>query len=211
MRITSPAISISDIWDALVADYGDAGTYGLLLETNLDGKVSLAKADVSVLEGRLSAARALKLDNLDNIDSSLKELFYEHFGTTIDDDPDLVVSGTVTNPDNLVANSIGTSPTWDTIAEYVELTFEAPAYIKQLRTFGHNSNNNDGRAKLQAYVDGSWVDVLEGIVAQEYVWSSWTNLTTPSTAMKWRFTLTTVDTGQATSFRELELKGVKIG
>ena len=49
MRVTSPASEIKDIWDALTAAYGAAGTYGLLIETNLDSKVSLAKADVSAL------------------------------------------------------------------------------------------------------------------------------------------------------------------
>lgn len=58
MRVTSPAVTIKDIWDALVADYGAAGTYGLLLETNLDGKVSEAKADLTTLE----TAVALYLD-----------------------------------------------------------------------------------------------------------------------------------------------------
>lgn len=71
MRVTSPAVTIKDIWDALVADYGIAGSYGLLLETNLDAKVSLAKADLTTLETRLSAARATKLDNLDALLSSL--------------------------------------------------------------------------------------------------------------------------------------------
>ena len=46
MRVTSPAVTIKAIWDALVAEYGVAGSYGLLLETNLDAKVSLAKAKI---------------------------------------------------------------------------------------------------------------------------------------------------------------------
>jgi len=64
MRITSPAVTIKDIWDALTADYGAAGTYGLLVETNLDAPVSGAKADLTTLETRLSAARATALDEL---------------------------------------------------------------------------------------------------------------------------------------------------
>jgi len=64
MRVTHPAVTIKAIWDALTAEYGIAGSYGLLLETNLDAKVSLAKADLTTLEARLSAIRAGYLDNL---------------------------------------------------------------------------------------------------------------------------------------------------
>ena len=62
MRISSPAVTIKDIWDALTADYGAAGTYGLLVETNLDAPVSGAKADLTTLESRLTAVRAAFLD-----------------------------------------------------------------------------------------------------------------------------------------------------
>lgn len=64
MRVTAPPVTIKDIWDALTVTYGAAGTYGLLMETNLDSKVSLAKADLTTLETRLSAARATALDEL---------------------------------------------------------------------------------------------------------------------------------------------------
>ena len=62
MRVTSPAIDVKDVWDALVATFGAAGTYGLLLETQLDAPVSGAKADLTTLETRLSAIRAGYLD-----------------------------------------------------------------------------------------------------------------------------------------------------
>jgi len=104
MRVTSPAVTIKTIWDALVADYGAAGTYALLLETqldapvsgakadltvleaavalNLDSKVSLAKADLTNLETRLSAARAGYLDELaaGNIPTDLSNLVTNYLG-----------------------------------------------------------------------------------------------------------------------------------
>ena len=64
MRVTSPAVTVKDIWDALTVTYGVAGSYGALVETNLDSKVSLAKADLTTLETRLTAARAVALDEL---------------------------------------------------------------------------------------------------------------------------------------------------
>lgn len=70
MRVTSPAVTIKDIWDALVASYVAAGSFGKLLNDNLDAPVSGAKADLTTLETRLSAARATKLDNLDATVSS---------------------------------------------------------------------------------------------------------------------------------------------
>lgn len=233
MRITSPAVSVKDIWDALVADYGVAGSYGLLVETYLDGKVSLAKADLSTLETRLSAARAgflANLDNaellnipdltnltptrqayLDNIDSSLLELFYEHFGSTVDDFAGATIGGTVTDPEKLVDNNVGLAPTWDTINEYVEFTFDSSVYIKEFRVHGHGSNNEDGRASIQAFIAGVWTDVKTAIPSRPSGWSAWGDLTTPSVAAMWRFKLTTVDTGTAASYQELELKGVKVG
>lgn len=61
MRITAPPVTIKDIWDAQTALFGVAGSYGFLMETNLDSKVSLAKADVSALalEASLTAVAAL--------------------------------------------------------------------------------------------------------------------------------------------------------
>jgi len=95
MRTTAPTILVKDIWNALTAEYGVAGSYGKLLEDYidakisevhkqvcsgadpadsigrriydyLDSKVSLAKADLTTLETRLSEARAGYLDNLNN-------------------------------------------------------------------------------------------------------------------------------------------------
>jgi len=212
MRVTAPPVSIKEIWDAQTALFGVAGSYGLLVETNLDSKVSLAKADLTTLETRLSAARATKLDNLDNIDASLKELFYEHFGFTVDDDPDLTTSGTATMPESLVDNDTGTVAGFPVLGNYVEILFEAPAYIKQYRIYSHGGSNGTGRFKLQAYVAGAWVNAKTGIPTVAGAWSAWTDLTSPQTSIRWRLEVTTLDTGDAqTRQYELELKGVKIG
>ena len=212
MRVTSPAVTIKAIWDALVADYGVAGSYGLLLETNLDGKVSLAKADLSTLETRLTAARAAKLDNLDNIDSSLKELFYEAFKAEVDDFPGVVATGTATNPENLIDNDTATVATMLAVDIYVEVDLKAPCYVKEVRHYGSATINGDGRFKVQAFVEGAWIDVKTDIPQRAASWSSWIALTTPSMARLWRWTVTTVDTGaDKNRTGKLELRGVRIG
>lgn len=83
MRVNAPGLTVKDVWDALTATYGVAGSYAKLIEDNLDSQVSLAKADLSTLETRLSAARALLLDNLDapiaaTVAALLDELAKDH-------------------------------------------------------------------------------------------------------------------------------------
>lgn len=257
MRVTAPPVTIKDIWDALVADYGVTASYGLLLETNLDSKVSLAKADVSALAtaAALTAAKAVidaividtagiagaamrgtdsvpttpqrgtdgaalasaytagRAAYLDNIDSSLKELFYEHFGSMVDDLPDLVVTGTATNFANLTDNDTATNALFDDVNDYVEINFYTPVYIKEFRHFGEPGPSGNGRYKIQAYIDGSWTDVKTAIVVQGDSWSSWISLTTPSVAIQWRVIATTLDTGWTNrNFAgEFEFKGVRLG
>jgi len=372
LRVTSPAIDVKDVWDALVATYGTAGTYGLLLETqldapvsgakadltvletavalNLDSKVSLAKADLTTLESRLSAARATALDELlagnlptdltnlgtaigaipttmvgtnnaalasalvthatalgthdtgiaadiaalitsylnhgthglpqidtelgtlatavgaipttmvgtnnaalasawtaalatilgnfsaanigylaninnanlatipaisaerigylDNIDASLKDLFYEHFQTSVDDLPNVTTSGD-TGYANLIDNDVGVGMNLATSTREAIINFGGPCYIKKLRHYGDAGNDQSCTAKLLAYVDGAWVDALRGIVTVGATWSSWLDLDTPRTAIEWKFISDTF-TGPE-NFGELELSGIRIG
>lgn len=211
MRVTAPPVTIKDIWDALTVTYGVAGSYGLLMETNLDAPVSTAGANLTTLETRLSAARATKLDNLDNIDAGLKDLFYEHFGTTVDDLPDITGSGTVDHPTFIINNDIGTGePNW-LINEYAEFNFVGPTYIKEIRLYGSSTCTGNGRYKLE-YYDGTWKTAKTALVQPQTEWSAWTALTTPAVAIRWKLTCTTQDSGANQGWlMEMELKGVRIG
>lgn len=145
------------------------------------------------------------------LDANLADTFYENFGSLLDDSADLVATGDVTGAADVVDGGFTASPTWDTINEYAEFTWEAAAYIKKFRHYGHGSNHADGRFKLQAFIDGVWTDVHTGIVTVLNVWSSWITVATPSAAYRWRLVCTTVDTGTPASLNEIELGGVKIG
>ena len=256
MRVTSPAVTIKDIWDALVADYGVAGSYGLLLETNLDGKVSEAKADVSALAleatvdavgaiataieadttgiagaamrgtdaaalasawtaalatilGNLSATR---IGYLDNIDSSLKQLFWEHFHSCVDDLVDVAASGTATDPTNAIDNDTATQFTMDAVDEYVEIDLKAPTYIKEFRYYGNDAHNQDGEYKIEGWAVDSWIEVKTGVATRLGSWSAWTGLAPPYVVTKIRITATALDTAASQNVgREWEFKGVRIG
>lgn len=68
------------VWNAATASYGSAGSYGLLVEANLDtnvgsrlstaGYTAPDNAGITTLTGRLTAGRATNLDNLDATVSS---------------------------------------------------------------------------------------------------------------------------------------------
>ena len=307
MRVSSPAIEIKDIWDALTAAYGAAGTYGLLIETNLDGKVSdtkavvdankvlidlnldskvsLAKADLTTLETRLSAIRAGYLDELaaanlptdiiaiinalaaiptvmvgtngaalasawtaglatilgnftstiigylnnvnlgtipnistlsparigylDNIDMSLKELFYEHFASTVDDVSGAEASGTAVEPFEAIDNNLVTKILFD-VNQYVDINIGRVAYCKRARFYWDDAGSVANRYSLQAYVNGSWVTALTAIEDLGVTgWGEWLTFPIARTAFLWRFKCTVDDTNARIG--ELELEGVTVG
>ncbi len=148
---------------------------------------------------------------LDNIDASLKELFYEHFRTTVDDYPNVTASGTASNPQYLIDDDLsGAEYVTFTANQYVEIDFGLPVYCKQVRFYWIPGSNPNNRYRLQAYVDGAWVDALTEIVDIDSVpWGDWLDLTTPRTAVKWRLQNTTFDT--ASQIFEMELLGVGVG
>lgn len=83
MRVNAPGLTVKDVWDAQTTGYGVAGSYAKLMEDYVDSEISLAKADLTTLETRLSAARALLLDNLDaplaaTVAALLDELAKDH-------------------------------------------------------------------------------------------------------------------------------------
>ena len=69
MKISQPAPTVSDLWDAQVAALITATSIGKLLVDNVDSPISTAKADLTTLETRLSAARALDLDKIHKADA----------------------------------------------------------------------------------------------------------------------------------------------
>ncbi len=79
MKISQPAPTVSDLWDAQVAALVTATSIGKLLVDNVDSPISTAKADLTTLEARLSAARALLLDNLDAAISTRSVLAFAGF------------------------------------------------------------------------------------------------------------------------------------
>ena len=64
MRIAVPAARLKEIWDYLLADITVADSIGKLLKDDIDTKITLAKADLTTLETRLSALRAEYLDRI---------------------------------------------------------------------------------------------------------------------------------------------------
>ncbi len=126
----------------------------------------------------------------------------------VDDIQGVDVSGDVTDFALILDNDLATRPVWDTINEYAELTFPIPVTIKEIRVRGKGTNNEDGRFKLEAYLETEWNDMLIGIPTVLGVWGAWTPVTTVGTSARWRFTCTTVDTGDNLSMAEIELLGV---
>lgn len=155
----------------------------------------------------VSAARAAYLDN---IDASLKELFYEHFGTTVDDLPGITASGDMAGVEASMINNILVSVEFGAVDRYLELDFGAPTYIKKFRYNGSDVSNVGNRYKVSAYVAGAWEDCLTDIVdIDTAAWDLWRDLPTPQVSSRWRLTCTTFDT--AAWMREIEFLGVRLG
>jgi len=142
------------------------------------------------------------------------EGFYENFATGIDDLSGITITGDATTPEKLIDNlfGVGDRAEFDVIGEYIELDFGAPVYIGQFRYYGHASHNEDGVYKIQAYINGAWVDVKNAIPTILGDWSAWTDLTIPSIAIRWRVVATTIDTNVNTDNKavEWEFSGVRI-
>ena len=208
MRVSAPAPTVKDLWDALTASFTTVGSGGKLLADNLDAKVSLAKADLTTLEARLSAARATKLDNLDNINASFLNLWYEAFFLKVDDLPSVAASGDVANPNQAIDNNVTTLFVFSAVDRYLQIDFAQFVYIKKFRYYGYGASDPGNRYKIQAFVNEAWTDVLTGIVdiaADE--WSAWLDLATPSRARLWRLVNTTYAVfGRLT---QVEFMGVK--
>jgi len=157
MRVTFPGVTIKDIWDAQVALYGVAGSYGALLETNLDAKISDAVDATAVLESRLTAARAALLDNLVALDPASRLNFYDDFNRTaedtdvwtsggeaggsftasvLDNDPTAwkLVTGTAVNDDYYIHSGLVVKGKYFTPFEdgYTTVTFEARIKLSSL-------------------------------------------------------------------------------
>ncbi|GAI43515.1 unnamed protein product, partial [marine sediment metagenome] len=111
---------------------------------------------------------------------------------------------------NMIDNNTGSGGSFDTVNKYLELNLGSVCYIKRIRHYGDTTSDPGNRYRLQAYVAGVWEDCLTEIVDLDATaWSSWLNLTTPRTAIRWRWEITTkVAMGY---IRELELDGVAIG
>jgi len=161
----------------------------------------------------LSTLTTARIAYLDNIDASILELFYEHFGGNIDDIAGIVVTGTIENgpASNLIDNNTTTTVKFNTVGQYVEMTFPAMVHIKKIRIFGSTLSHVDHRYKFQAYVGGAWVDKLLNIVDSDTAsWGSWLDIT-PATAIKWRMVHQVKEAGSGGYVGELEMDGVSVG
>jgi len=161
-----------------------------------------------------ATAPAMKAsDVFDYFTTRFKDLAYE-FHKLIDGVfAAMTIGETVSAAAGIIDDDVssGTAPVFDTIDEYAEITFETPFFMKYIRHYGDASCNLDGRARLQALVDGAWVNALIDIESRAASWSAWLEVTTKYVATNWRFTLTIVDTGTDKSFHEIELRGVTLG
>lgn len=158
-----------------------------------------------------TAARAAYLDN---INETLRDLFYTNFYTTVDDYDNITVTGTCTTPENLINNNLGAADVanFQLVNEYVQIDFGQSVYIKQLRIHGDAGSTAASRYRLQAYVDGAWVDALVDIVdpdIDDWGPAGWIDLDTPRVAALWRFECTTRAASAVVT--EIELHGVGVG
>jgi len=216
MRVTYPGVTIKQIWDAQTALYGIAGSYGILLETNLDGKVSLAKADLTTLETRLSAARATKLDNLDLAMTALRDAVIleviDAFKISVTHMTGVTASGDFTNnPANVFDGNVYNDGNPTVVDQYAQLAFGALVTLRDFRMYGASLNTTDaGRWKI-SYQDilGAWVDLETGIPSTVGdAWSSWTEFSSQPEAKAIRITCTTYVVSSK-RIGELQIRGVK--
>ncbi|MBA7646668.1 hypothetical protein ES703_54434 [subsurface metagenome] len=123
----------------------------------------------------------------------------------VDDLLGSVVSGDSTNPDRLFDNDL-LNPNAFALNQYTDIHLARPCRISELRHHGQTSNANS-RYRLQAWVNGAWVDVLVDIVDRNDIsWSDWLPVDTVRTSQIWRIECTTFDTNA--NLREVELKGI---
>ena len=158
-----------------------------------------------------TAARAAYLDN---INENLADLFYTNFATQVDDYEGIVVTGTCTNPEMLINNILTPADVanFQLVNEYVQINFGMSVYIKQIRIHGDAGSTAASRYRLQAYVNGVWVDALVDIVDPDVDdWGplGWIDLDTPRVSALWRFECTT--RAASAVITEIELRGVGVG
>lgn len=137
--------------------------------------------------------------------------FIDQFETTVDDLPDVATSGTATDHAQLIDNDVALGIN-SSLNQYVEIDFAGMVHITEIRYHGDSFHNQDGHSKLEAYVNGAWVDVLTLLPTILDVWSSWLDLATPLSAILWRWTTTLADTNALTKnlTNELEFKGIRL-
>jgi len=143
--------------------------------------------------------------------SDLKDALYDGFSYPVDDISGMAAGGTFNaNPDQLVDNNVATDAAPNAVNQYVEIDLGVPAYIKRYRIYFDAVSPAGNRYRIQAYVDGAWVDAIVGIIDESAdAWGAWTDFTTPRTAILWRLEVTTYVAGAR--LNELELMGVTIG
>jgi len=145
------------------------------------------------------------------IESEIKEAFYSSFPCHIDDLAGIVASGDCTEPGHIIDDdTVATVTTYTVVNQYAQFNLPCTAYVKRIRIHWAVASNAANRYKIQAYVDGAWIDVLVNLVdGAANVWSAWYDLTTPSVSSKWRVTNTTYAANS--KLIQIELDGVTIG
>lgn len=124
---------------------------------------------------------------------ALLEMKYADQGQLVDDLEGVdALTGTCTTPENLINGSTADAAVFNNVNEYVEIDFQRPVMIKELRHYGATGSHGDNRYRLQALVDSVLTDALIDIVDRDLAsWSDWLPLTAPLTAQIWRFEITT--------------------
>ncbi len=225
-----------EVTAALEADVGDASAstlgslYGILGNPAQSFLAMIGYQGATSLANKLTAARAVLLDNLDNSiadlitrTKGLDEIYDAIAGAgmgifpsasieKIDDITDElapVVSGDMSVPSYLIDNNTATDTFANAVGKYTELTFKTPVILTGWRQYGNTANAGNGVWKIEYYDGSAWQDWKTGIATRtSNDWSTWD---APGIALvkgkKVRLTCTTRDTNNS-HIKELELHGL---
>ena len=220
MRIAVPAARLKEIWDYLLTDIEKAGSIGKLLKDDINVALSVVDGHVDDLEGRLTAARALLLDNLDKAISALNDLPASSFPSAdiekLDDvtgDLAPTVTGTMSNPEYAINNDTAQAAWGTEIGQYVELTFKIPFLLLGYRFFKRDTtytSPENALVKIEYYDGAAWHDWVTDISVEDT--GEWVAWAFPDSAVvkgkKLRITITGLDDQPRCGFGEVELYGL---
>lgn len=179
------------------------------------GGAAMRGTDGAALASSYTAARAVKLDNLDAKVSDAKYFNFSALGL-VDDiavpfNP--AATGTYINPGDAIDNNTGTGAEGSTIGNYLDLTWDFEFVLSTFRLFRKDTPYSPTARIKIAYHNGvSFVDWQTNIpVSDSAAWSGWYE---PGTVhvkgKKIRITTTALDGNDRCYLMEIELGGILI-